>query len=330
MSGRRWMVVISMMVGLTLTAPALAAPNGERIVARKLQRYGELDQTAAKRVARAVSKRMGKSAGNFAPPNDALRVAGSRALFGRDRAPTDVDAAKLRLRLFAGASEWALGAFFKPRPGCVRACRQTFSLRQGECEALVAAAGSIPVAEARRLGAGSSRGRRVAAASRRPAPSKRATGGSRFSRYDSGFRSSSPSAGRAAPAKARQRSTAFAAARPSPRQAPRRARPVVTRRPQAQAPQMSTKEAYKARREAYLARQRAKLEAKKAEREARQAAKSAPPPAEEDEPAAAPASAPSASDLGLERAAPKPKGKKEQPLDNDFLDGLLDDPLGDS
>lgn len=321
--------LIFTLLGLLLASPALAAPKGEQVVARKLKRYGELDAHHAKRVAKAVSKRMGKSAGNFAPPSDPLRVAGSRDLFGRDKAPTQVDAAKLRLRLFGGASEWALRAFFAPRPGRVSACREDFSLNKQDCEALVAAAGGVSVAEARRLGGGAAS--RFAARSKRRAPAGKARRGSRFSRYDSGFRGDREPIARKAPAPRAPRPTAVArrptTRRPSQFAATKRTRPAAVAPRASAAPQMSTKDAYKARREAYLARQRARLEAKKAQREAAKAAKAAPPPPEEEEPVAAPP--PSATDLGLQRAAPKPKKKAEQPLDSDFLDGLLADPLGD-
>jgi hypothetical protein len=117
------------------------------------------------------------------------------------------------------------------------------------------------------------------------------------------------------------------------------------------------KDAYKAQREAYLARQKAQFE----ERRAKSAGLDAPPP-DAPPPAAAPvaaaapaaksvasaakqpvaAAAPAAkepeSDNPLEsdmRAAvgesgskPAPAGAGKAGLDGDFLDGLLDDPLG--
>lgn len=315
MSGMRWIWVTVLAAGFV--ASPVRADDGEQEALARLKRFGGVSGGSAKRLLTDVEKRMKKSADNFTPPNDPLRVAVSRSLFNADTPPNAMQGAKVRLRLFAGANAWALETFFRPVPGQIQNCQRNFSLDAEECEALVAAAGQVSVADARKLGAGAATNVARGAGAGSPfggsgpaaQPTQRRAqlgqgnqiaappAGNRFARYDSGFRANS--------------------ARPSAPVAARR--PVMAPRPAMNtAQQTSTKEAYKARREAYLARQRARMEEKK------QAQAKAAEPKEE------PAEEAKAEDVDPLEAAEAPEvTKKDNPqLSDDFLNDLMADPLG--
>jgi hypothetical protein len=145
----------------------------------------------------------------------------------------------------------------------------------------------------------------------------------------------------AAPQQPAYRPAPVAAA--APYVAPPPAAPVVSAQEQA-----SRKEAYKAQREAYLARQKAEFQARKdksagletnpdnAPPPAAKTAAAAPVPAK----AAGKVTAPAAEEVAAadtkhpvaaaapEAPAAKSEAKPAAALDNSFLDGLLDDPLG--
>jgi hypothetical protein len=277
---------------------------------------------------------MQKSADTLASATDPLRVAMSQALFHSSVPPDNMAAAKMRLKLYAGLNEAALEALFTPKTGAISSCVRTIGATQAECEALVAAAGRTSVAEARSA-AGGAAPLAVAVAAPVRASQPAPAGGSRFGHYDSGFR------GGAAPMAQPQPQPAFAAA-------PVRQQPAFAARqaPVAQTAGMSQKEAYKAQREAYLARKKAEFE----ERKQKMADASAPPPGTEAnvsqpkaavasakaEPAPAPtkgapakgAVAAAAEEPAAAEPAEVAKKSDKPALDNDFLDGLLSDPLG--
>lgn len=315
------------------TATTAAAAGDDPAVARRLTRFGGLNKGTARKVAKKVGARMSKSADNFAPANDPLRVAVSQALFGSPTPGSPMDSAKIRLRLFGGLNKWALETLFRPQEGQIAACQANFKLNARECEALVAAAGSISVADARELGGGAA-GNRMAA--RRPAPravprrapprraaAHRATPPrGRFGNFDSGFHG---------------KQAARPVARPAPRPAARPA--VAARRPAAPAVNtngMSTAEAYRARRAARMARLQ---EERKQKKQAMLAASSPEPrpepakPASAKAPTATPTKAADKPAAAVAEAEPEPAAEPAEPvagaLDDDFLGDLLSDPLGD-
>jgi hypothetical protein len=266
-------------------------------------------------------------------------MAVSQALFGAAAPPDQMAAAKVRLRLYAGLNEWALDNLFVPSPGAVGACSSAYGLTAKECQALLAAGGRTSVADAARIGAGSAppearpqpayRQSQPASYGYAPQPAPGAQP-SRFGRYDSGFRPAAQPA--AAPAHARPVARPVAAARPV---AP----------PPNPAAAANRKAEYERQRQAYLERKRQEMEARKSkvvataggtDRVQRGPGSEAEAEAAGLDPATAATPAPTKSASAKTAAAPaaaeeapaakEPAGKPA--LDNDFLDGLLDDPLG--
>jgi len=321
-----WRVGLSFAVVVACSTPTLASAGDDSRVIRRLTKHGKLSNSAARAVSGKVGKRMAKSADNFAPKNDPLRVAVSQRLFGAPTPPDPMAGAKIRLRLFSGLNAWALETLFNPTGGQITNCQQAFGLSNKQCTALVAAAGAISVADARRLGGGQS----APVMARRPmpqqqqrfAPRPQQQKKSRFGSYNSGF-----SQNRAAPQRqvavvprqpVRQQSR-FGGARPAPQRqmAPAR-RPAVN-----QGAQQSTAAAYKARRAARMARLQEEKAKKKAAKSAVGSSPAKAPVAKA--PGGKPAkAAPAAVEEAPVEEGPPPAGQ----LDEGFLDGLLDDPLG--
>jgi hypothetical protein len=298
------------------------ASADDSAVTQRLQSHGGLAGPAAKRLQSKVSQRLQKAADTLASATDPVRVAMSQALYRAAVPPDNMAAAKLRLKLYAGLNEANLDALFLPKPGAISACVRSFGATQGECEALVAAAGRQSVADARSAAGGPP----VVMAGAVPPPAAApapAPGGGRFGSYNSGF------AGRAtfaATPAAQPATTRFGGAAPAP----------------AAQPAVSQKQAYQAQREAYLARQRQQQEERKSKLNALNASAPAPDvarPASEPAPVAAAKPAPSAKGKAAPVAAaeaPAEEAPVEEPvaansgpaLDGDFLNGLLADPLG--
>ena len=161
MSHLRVWVSIATAWGILVPMAAIA-DNSEAI--SLLTSKGGLSRGDAQKVATAVSARMAKSADNLAPPTDPLRITLSRALFGTDSPQNSMSAAKVRLRLFAGANAWSIQTLFAPGGGQIAACERVFSLSKAQCEGLVAAAGAGSAAQARAAESGAP----VATACRRP------------------------------------------------------------------------------------------------------------------------------------------------------------------
>jgi hypothetical protein len=268
-----------------------------------------------------------RRAADMTNANDPLRMAVSRALYNTPVPRDAMASAKVRLRLYAGLNEWALENLFAPRPGGLMQCQQDFAVSGRQCEALIAAAGRIPAEEASRLAGGQPM---VAPAQMQAQPVTNrpvaAPTASRFGRYDSGYR---------APAAAPQQ--AYPAAQ---------ARPVARPMPQQPVARTNTREEYQRRRQEYLERQKREMEARKAKVVATAVGENiqrGPSSAAEAEVIGAdPATAPAAASATQAKSAPKggkaepaaapepapsaPAGKEA--LDGDFLDSLLDDPLG--
>jgi len=266
-----------------------------------------------------------KRAADITSAQDPLRNAVGRALGVKN--PNDaMSAAKIRLRLYAGLNEWALENLFAPTKGGIGRCQQEFGVTVRQCEALVAAAGRIPAEEASEVAGGAPPPIPAAApaqmASNRPGAAP--AGGSRFGKYDSGYRPGTQQpAGRPAP---------VAAARPAPQ-------------PMAVAPNPNAKEEYQRKRAEYLERKRLEMEARKQKIVATAGGTSAADrgPAANQPAAAAPveaapasqAKAPGAKGKIADEEAPaeeapasEPVAEKKEALDGDLLDSLLGDPLG--
>ena len=335
---------------LVTTLAGTAHADDEKEVVSRLTRHSDLSSSAAKKLVSKVNVRMAKAADATSSASDPMRAAVSLALFQSPQPPNSMAAAKVRLRLYAGLNEWALEAIFAPQPGVINGCVREVGASTSECEALVAAAAKQSVAQIRSV-AGGSAPSAVAAApggnfgGGQPA----AAGGSRFGRFSSGYQGggqqySPPQQQYGRPAQqfgggypqqqyGRPAAPAYQAPAPAP----------VS--PQEAA---SRKDAYKAQREAYMARQKAAFEDRKAKVAAvhEADASEAPPRAGEGRDAvyeapAAPASKPSSAPAKAASKAAAPSNPLDEPpaeavaakgggkpaLDNDFLDGLLDDPL---
>ena len=170
---------------LGLFASSMASAQDDAVVGR-LTRYGKLSAGQAGRLSRGISKQMARSAGMANQPNDPLRVAVSRALFGQTAPADRMGEANVRLRLYAGLNEWALESLFPPRPGVVSSCQRDFGASRGDCEALVAAAGRIALSDAQQLAGGDA----SAYAGAAPMPGAQTNGfaaqPNRFRQYNSG------------------------------------------------------------------------------------------------------------------------------------------------
>lgn len=324
-------------LGGAVLAPAASAEDES--VVRRLTKHGQLRRGESESLSDSVSKRMRRAA-DMTNPNDPLRMAVSRALYNVPVPKDAMAAAKVRLRLYAGLNEWALENLFAPRPGGLAQCQQEFAVSGRQCEALIAASGRIPAAEASRLASGQSTVAMAPmpaqpAAVNHPVAAQPTT--SRFGRYDSGFRGAAP-----APQPSAQQ----------PAQARPMARPVVA--PMAQpVARTNTREEYQRRRQEYLERQKREMEARKAkvvatavgeniQRGPSSAAEAevigADPAAVAAAPAPAAATQAKAATKGgkatvaaaaAPEAAPAPEAPPSKAaLDGDFLDSLLDDPLG--
>ena len=321
---------------------------------KRLSKHGKLSGGDANRVAAAVSARM-KRAADMTGANDPLRMAVSNALFGTPVPADQVAAAKVRLRLYAGLNEWALDNLFEPRPGAVAACTSSYGLTAKDCHALLAAGGRTSVADAARQGGGGAAPVAPAPAYGQPQPqygyAQPAAQPSRFGRYDSGFRpGAQPQPAAAAygqPARPMYGQPARPvygqpAARPMPV-----ARPMPAARPAPPPPNpalaANRKAEYERKRQEYLERKKQEMEARKSkivataggtDRVQRGPSSEAEAEAAGIEPSSvAPAAAPPKGAAAKAAPAPAAAEAPAEPaakpaLDNEFLDGLLDDPLG--
>lgn len=352
---------VALTVSCLVVIAGTASADDSAVVSR-LTSHGGLSSSAAKKLVGKVNMRMAKSADATASSGDPMRAAVSLALFQSPNPPNSTAAAKVRLRLYAGLNEWALEAIFSPQPGVIAGCVRELGANQSDCEALVAAAAESSVAKIRSQSHGPANAPPPAApsyASRSAAPAApmaagAAAGGSRFGRFDSGYRGAAPQQAQYAPRPAAYQQPSYQrAAAPQPAPAYQRPAPAAYAAAAPAAPavsqdeQLARKEAYKAQREAYLARQKAEFEERRAKAGAvvasdasdappRQGAAAAAPAAVATK--SAPASAPSAKatskpaaasdDLGDAPGEVASTGSGKAGLDSDFLDGLLDDPLG--
>jgi hypothetical protein len=332
----RSLVVLGALLFATPVAYAQDSDEGEEVVTR-LKRHGGLSGGAANKLAKQVSKAMNRSADMTNAPNDPLRVRVSTALTGAPQPGDAMSTAKVRLRLYAGLTTWALDSLFRPAPGAIAACTRDFKLSTKECTALLAAGGQTSTAEVAGTASGVASAAPMAAAP--PAAASAGAppaGGSRFGRFSGTSKPVQPAPttyAAAPPQSGRFGAQPSSAAPPASRAAPVAAAPVAA------AGGSSTKDAYAARRAAYLEKQRARMNkpapgaaaepaavaAAEAPEEAAEPVAAAPSSAKHS--ASAKAAAPAAAAAAAEEPAEAAPAKAPQ-LDGDFLDGLLEDPLG--
>ena len=295
-------------------------------VSKRLTKFGQLRRNESESLSENVSKRM-KRAADMTSAQDPLRMAVGRAL-GLTNPNDALSAAKIRLRLYAGLNEWALDNLFAAKPGGIGRCQQEFGVTARQCEALVAAAGRMSAEEASKVAGGApppmpAAGPTQMASARPMAPP---AGGSRFGKYDSGYRPQG-------------------AAQPQPMARPTAAvaqRPVA---PLAAAPNPNAKMEYQRKRAEYLERKRQEMEARKQKIVATAGGNlpvdRGPATGEQAEPAAVAANEPAAqakapgakgkagaADAPAEEAPAEAAPPKADALDGDLLDSLLGDPLG--
>ncbi|MEY4583049.1 MAG: hypothetical protein RL701_7752 [Pseudomonadota bacterium] len=332
----------------------------DQAVLKRLASNGGFKGNHGKQLVAKVNQRLARAADMPPTMADPVRVAVNQAMLGTPSANDQISAAKVRLKLYAGLNVAMLEAMFTPKRGAIATCVRDVSVSAKECAALVAAAGKTSVAKAKKKAAGPA-APRVEVATTAPVPaassSAQASSGSRFgSRFSSGYQAPAQQAPVAqAPVQQAQPARAPAA---QPQAQPRYAAapaPAVAAAPApayiaSASPQPAAsagfaggdagrKEAYKAQREAYMARQRQQFEERRAKLQGAQAAAAepAPKPAAPAQ-AAAPAKAEAAPETPLDAdmkaaVAESPSGAAaatgtKAGLDGDFLDGLLDDPLG--
>ncbi len=254
------LLVASCFFLLALSALSLPARAQDAAVVQRLQTHGGLSAAVATKLVTKLSKQMAKSADALVQQSDPLRIAASQALFHTPVPPDTMAAAKMRLRLYAGLNEWALGALFTAKPGAFAACTRDTGATQAECEALVAAAGNTSVAEVRNLAGGPP----MAAVAVATVPRAQsgfgaapAAGGSHFGHFSAASNGSAASTPHAVVAPAAAPTYAAASAKHFGGTAPGSGpHPVHTQ----QQAGLSQKEAYRLQREAYMARQKTVFE----------------------------------------------------------------------
>jgi hypothetical protein len=267
-----------------------------------------------------------KRAADIINAQDPLRSAVARAL-GVTNPNDAMGAAKIRLRLYAGLNEWALENLFAPQPGGIGRCQQEFGITLRQCEALVAASGRVPAEQASKLAGGAPPPMPAAQQQMATKGSAQPANGSRFGKYDSGYRPGGA-----------------AKAQPAPAPRPVAAQRPMAPQPMAAAPNPNAKEEYARKRAEYLERKRLEMEARKAKLVAANSSSIDRGPSADQaaaEPAAAEPTAPAqakvagpkgktaAEEAPVEEApAPAPEAEKKQALDGDLLDSLLGDPMG--
>jgi hypothetical protein len=120
------------------------------VVVERLTEYGELSVVQARALRSVISKRMARAKRE----GDGVRVAVEQAIAGsRSGAGGAKSSAELKKRLRAGLDRWALEALFAPGPSSMVTCSHMFRLSAGRCDALLAAAGEVPLARVAALSA---------------------------------------------------------------------------------------------------------------------------------------------------------------------------------
>jgi hypothetical protein len=312
-NAKTWAVI----VGLFTIATSSTTLAEERPVLRRLKTYGDLSDDDAHVIIEKISQRM-KVAADLSNSSDPLRVAVSTALYD-SATPSEPSATSMvRLRLYAGLTEWALDHVFSSRRAVSEICSGS-GLQALECRALLAAAQSVPVDDVSPLRI------RVASAvadDANTAPPQPAAATTRWPR---------PSAASNTPA-----ADTASAGLPTPRRA---ATANLAAPPQRTAAAVAQRKAdYAAQRQAYLERRRTEMETRKAKLLANaggERAKRGPASQEEAEvvglgrtasaPPAAAAQAQEDPDMVASRGAKRSGSEKAA---DDLFEGLMENPLG--
>jgi hypothetical protein len=134
--------------GMALVLCVLTPIARAEDVVDRLTEYGELSVVQARALRSVISKRMARAKRQ----GDGVRVAVEQAIAGsragsRAASHGASSSAELKKRLRAGLDRWALEKLFAPRPSSMVTCSQKFRLSAGRCEALLAAAGEVPLAK---------------------------------------------------------------------------------------------------------------------------------------------------------------------------------------
>lgn len=123
-------------------------------VLQRLSSFGRMSSSAAKALKATVAMRLARAADSAPGRSDGLYEAESLALFGEPVPANQIAAAKVRLKLYSGLSEFNLEAMFAPKQGSIAWCLRNAGVSQTECEALGAAAGRMTIEQVRNVGAG--------------------------------------------------------------------------------------------------------------------------------------------------------------------------------
>jgi hypothetical protein len=295
-NGKFWFSMVSCL--LAFSAASASADN--KGVVKRLKTYADLSESDARSVIDKVSQRM-KVAADVANTRDPLRAAVSQALYDSPSPASESEQSMVRLRLYAGLTQWALENLFSSRSAVTRICSGQSELDAEECRGLLAAAQSVPLDDISPLRLNPSLQTEAAVAATTPAGAARAN---------------SASAPPAPVARA---------------QAPVRRAPVVA----SSSASMSQRKAEYARQRAeYLERRRQEMEARKAKVMATaggERARRGPASQEEAEVVGlAPSSAHDSESPALvaSRSSGAATRSKASSEDTDLLEGLMDDPLG--
>jgi hypothetical protein len=136
---------------LALCVLVRTARAEQDVVVERLTEYGGLSAVQARSLRSVISKRMARAKRE----GDGVRVAVERAIAGSQAGSDRASSAELEKRLRAGLDRWALEKLFAPGPSALVTCGQKFRLSSGRCDALLAAAGEVPLARVAALSSAS-------------------------------------------------------------------------------------------------------------------------------------------------------------------------------
>src|SRR6188768_3994944 len=102
-NGKFWFSMVSCLVAFT----AANASADNKAVVKRLKTYADLSESDARAVLDKVSQRM-KVAADVSNTRDPLRVAVSQALYDTASPESESEMSMVRLRLYAGLTQWAL------------------------------------------------------------------------------------------------------------------------------------------------------------------------------------------------------------------------------
>jgi hypothetical protein len=299
--------ILFSMVSCLVAFTAANASADNKAVVKRLKTYADLSESDARSVIEKVAQRM-KVAADVSNTRDPLRVAVSQALYDTASPENESEMSMVRLRLYAGLTQWALDNLFSSRRAVTSICSVQSELDAEDCRALLAASQSVPLDDISPLRLKPTPQREEAVAVAAPA---------RVARPNYG---SAPGPAARAPA-------------PSTRaQAPVRTAPAVT----ANAASVAQRKAeYARQREEYLARRRNEMEVRKAKLMATAGGERAQrgPASQEEAEVVGLAASPSRDSGSPALVASRSSGattRKTASEDTDLLEGLMDDPLGKS